>query len=83
MFSQKEKENGISFVQSGLLLYMALLSLSTEVDLETKKEIDTCLMNASSHMVKYMINDHSVTTYLIYTFDYSAKILLFLIIRKK
>ncbi|XP_061382948.1 uncharacterized protein LOC116769389 isoform X2 [Danaus plexippus] len=52
MFSQKEKENGISFVQSGLLLYMALLSLSTEVDLETKKEIDTCLMNASSHMKK-------------------------------
>ncbi|CAG9575762.1 unnamed protein product [Danaus chrysippus] len=60
MFSQKEKENGISFVQSGLLLYMALLALSTEVDLETKNEIDFRLLYASSNVEKITDFKHIV-----------------------
>lgn len=36
-------ENGISFVQSGLFLYFLLTALATDVDPETKAEIDSSL----------------------------------------
>ncbi|XP_023934460.2 serpin B7-like [Bicyclus anynana] len=36
-------ENGISFAQSGLFLYLALTALSTELDLISSKEIDSNL----------------------------------------
>ncbi|KAM3966697.1 serine protease inhibitor 29 [Aphomia sociella] len=36
------RENGISFVQSGLFLQLLLMAISTEVDINTKAEIDDC-----------------------------------------
>ncbi|XP_045513116.1 glia-derived nexin-like isoform X2 [Pieris brassicae] len=40
--SPSEYVNGISFTLSGLFLQMALIALSTEVDYETRRELDKC-----------------------------------------
>ncbi|CAF4784173.1 unnamed protein product [Pieris macdunnoughi] len=40
--SPSEYVNGISFTLSGLFLQMALVALSTEVDHETRRELDEC-----------------------------------------
>ncbi|XP_045486516.1 uncharacterized protein LOC111002818 isoform X2 [Pieris rapae] len=40
--SPSEYVNGISFTLSGLFLQMALIALSTEVDHETRRELDQC-----------------------------------------
>ncbi|XP_045760868.1 uncharacterized protein LOC123864460 isoform X2 [Maniola jurtina] len=45
-------ENGISFAQSGLFLYLALMALSTEVDWVSSAEIDSNLQLASSNLDK-------------------------------
>lgn len=37
------RENGISFVQSGVLIYLALLTLSTTSDWSVNKEINDVL----------------------------------------
>ncbi|KAG6453641.1 hypothetical protein O3G_MSEX008247 [Manduca sexta] len=37
------KENGISFVQSGLFLMLSLMALLFEVDLYTREEIENCI----------------------------------------
>ncbi|CAH0722512.1 unnamed protein product, partial [Brenthis ino] len=50
---QDRKENGISFAQTGLFLYMALMVLSTAVDSATKSEIVTILdikANTTEHV---------------------------------
>ncbi|XP_014360536.2 serpin B10 [Papilio machaon] len=39
----ERKENGISFVQTGVFLHLALMALSTEVDVETRREIEECI----------------------------------------
>ncbi|KPI93288.1 Serpin B10 [Papilio xuthus] len=39
----ERKENGISFVQTGIFLHLALMALSSEVDVETRREIEKCI----------------------------------------
>ncbi|XP_069354488.1 serpin B9-like isoform X2 [Maniola hyperantus] len=45
-------QNGISFAQSGLFLYLALMALSTEVDWVSSAEIDSSLQLTTSNLVK-------------------------------
>ncbi|XP_013144476.1 PREDICTED: uncharacterized protein LOC106107980 isoform X2 [Papilio polytes] len=39
----ERKENGISFIQTGIFLQLTLMALSSEVDVETRREIDKCI----------------------------------------
>ncbi|XP_069354487.1 serpin B10-like isoform X1 [Maniola hyperantus] len=45
-------QNGISFAQSGLFLYLALMALSTEVDWVSSAEIDSSLQLTTSNLDK-------------------------------
>ncbi|XP_026484866.2 antichymotrypsin-2-like [Vanessa tameamea] len=46
------QENGISFIQSALFFYLALMAISTEVDQPTRLEIEKCLGYNASKMEK-------------------------------
>ncbi|CAH2099990.1 unnamed protein product [Euphydryas editha] len=54
-------ENGISFIQSALFLYLALMAISTEVDQSTKVEIENCLNYEGSKMNKMKILRHIIS----------------------
>ncbi|XP_045452486.1 serpin B10-like [Melitaea cinxia] len=49
------QENGISFIQSALFLYLALMAISTEVDHFTRVEIENCLNYEGSKINKMNI----------------------------
>ncbi|XP_050357037.1 antichymotrypsin-2-like [Nymphalis io] len=55
------QENGISFIQSALFLYLALMAISTEVDQSTKLEIEKCLGYNASQMEEIKMLRHIIS----------------------
>ncbi|CAH2068526.1 unnamed protein product, partial [Iphiclides podalirius] len=53
--SAGRRENGISFVQSGLFLQLALLALSSEVDNDMDNQIEECINLHLTHMEKIYV----------------------------
>ncbi|XP_046976353.1 antichymotrypsin-2-like [Vanessa cardui] len=55
------QENGISFIQSALFLYLALMAISTEVDQPTRLEIEKCLGYNATNMDEIKMLDRIIS----------------------